>query len=146
MSNFYTTFETTDVIPVSDHGYVITPDGKIHMLRYRFSHNYIICSLFRKYLPDFDLSFDNIDSDRAVADNKINKFVSAMPTIRISRDKTLTYHYNFWFVDNLVNQKMIDSFRHIIKNVYGCDGSERCDYVAGCRTLSDLLNLIGNIK
>jgi hypothetical protein len=98
MSNFYTTYEIADAIPLNDYGYVITPDGKIHSLRYKFSHSYVICLLFKKYLPDFNLDINDLDFDSATYSNVVNKFVSYMPTIQISRIKSdFIYHYNFWF-------------------------------------------------
>lgn len=146
MSNFYTTYEIADAIPLNDYGYVITPDGKIHSLRYKFSHSYVICLLFKKYLPDFNLDINDLDFDSATYSNVVNKFVSYMPTIQISRIKSdFIYHYNFWFDTKLVNAKMIESYKHIIYNVYGCDGSEYCDYKSPNDKVSGITNILNSM-
>lgn len=125
--SFYTTFSRLDNIPVNDYGYVITMDGTIHSLKYKFSHAYIVCLLFKDKLESYGLSLDKIDIDNATYNTGMFPF--DMPCIRVARymphDKGL-YEYDLWYNKN-ISKEMLLSLHHIMYNVYGIDGSETVD-------------------
>ena len=113
-----------DHIPMKDCGYVITMDGIIHALKYKFSHAYVIATLFPESLKEYNLSLDELDLDNSTV--VASKFSFDMPTIRVSRTMPYslhTYIYDIWYNDNLTPES-ITSLNHLLRNVYGCDGQE----------------------
>lgn len=127
MLNISTPYTINDIIPVNDKGYVITMDGTIHMLKYKFSHAYIIANLFSDRLCEYNLNLSDLDLDNAMT--LAGGFSFDMPTIRVSRYIPYTSHiylYEVWYNNNL-SQESIIALRHILYNVYGVDGYEKVE-------------------
>lgn len=121
------TYTTDDQIPMKDCGYVITMDGIIHALKYKFSHAYVIATLFPDRLSEYNLSLDELDLDNSTV--VASKFSFDMPTIRVSRTMPYslhTYIYDVWYNDKLTPES-IKSLNHLLRNVYGCDGHEKVE-------------------
>lgn len=142
---FYTTYDITDHIPLNDHGYVLTMDGKIHSLKYKFSHAYVVCLLFKDRLKEYNLSLENIDIDNAAYDS--GKFQFNMPCIRIARYMPLdsrSYEYDVWY-NKHVSKEMMVSLNHIMHNIYGIDGYETvCSPNQLTRYVGELIRFLKN--
>lgn len=121
------TYTKDDQIPMKDCGYVITMDGIIHALKYKFSHAYVIATLFPDRLSEYKLSLDDLDLDNSTV--LASDFSFDMPTIRVSRTMpymTHTYIYDVWY-NNDLSPESITSLKHLLFNVYGCDGYEKVE-------------------
>lgn len=120
----YTKYNTLDLIPSSDHGFVITLDGTIYALKHRMTHAYIICHLFKDRLKEYHLKLEDIDMDNATFDT--GTFAFDMPVIRLARVKPKdcrTYMYDIWY-NKHISFEMFSALHHLLYNVYGTDGNE----------------------
>lgn len=121
------TYTKDDQIPMKDCGYVITMDGIIHALKYKFSHAYVIATLFPDRLSEYKLSLDDLDLDNSTV--LASRFSFDMPTIRVSRTmpySSHTYIYDVWYNDDL-SPESLKALYHLLFNVYGCDGYEKVE-------------------
>lgn len=130
---YYTTYERTDMIPFNKNGYVITPDGKIHSLRYKFSHNLVIAKLYpnelKTYGYDFEPDLDNCQ--------EIYGFANKMPVITLS---FLSDSYSVYHNTGITNEQY-NSVEHLLKYVYGLDSDEKVQFsnYVGTNTVRKLL-------
>lgn len=146
MLNISTPYTISDVIPVKDSGYVITMDGTIHMLKYKFSHAYIIANLFSDRLGEYNLNLNDLDIDNSML--LAGEFSFDMPTIRVSRSMPYTSHtyiYDVWYNKNLTKES-INALRHILYNVYGVDGYEKVESPAHDCSVKNINTMLFHVR
>lgn len=146
MLNISTPYTIDNVIPLKDSGYVITMDGTIHMLKYKFSHAYIIANLFSDRLGEYNLNLNDLDIDNSML--LAGAFAFDMPTIRVSRTmpySSHTYIYEVWYNKDLTTES-ISALRHILYNVYGVDGYEKVESPSHNCSIRNINSMMAHVR
>lgn len=134
----YTTYNMSDYVPNSKNGYVITPDGLIHQIHYKFIHNSVIVSLFKE--EAIKSGINSIELDDSLSP-ELYEFVNKMPVVTISNHVVLSVYWN-----KGLTKIQINSVEHILKYVYGYDGDEKVEFsnLTKPKTVNELLGKMKN--
>jgi hypothetical protein len=134
----YTTYNTSDYVPNSKNGYVITSDGLIHQIHYKFIHNSVIVSLFKEKAIQSGISSIELDDSLSP---ELYKFVNQMPVVTISNHGALSVYWN-----KGLTKIQINSVEHILKYVYGYDGDEKVEFsnLTKQKTVNELIRKMEN--